>query len=97
VSFEKAPQMYQQLQAGQLDAVFNDLPVTVDSIKDKPGLEIVDQVETGEEYAIAVSKENPELRDAIDGALEEMFDDGTFAEIYTKYFPEQKLPEYASE
>ncbi|MGH2699452.1 MAG: ABC transporter substrate-binding protein [Actinomycetota bacterium] len=97
VSFEKAPQMYQQLQAGQLDAVFNDLPVTVDSIEDKPSLEVVEQVETGEEYAIAVSKDNPGLRDAIDGALEEMFADGSFAEIYTKYFPEQELPEYASE
>jgi polar amino acid transport system substrate-binding protein len=97
VSFEKAPQMYQQLQAGQLDAVFNDLPVTVDSISDKPGLEIVEQIETGEEYAIAVSKENPELTDAINAILEEMFDDGSFAEIYTKYFPEQELPEYASD
>jgi polar amino acid transport system substrate-binding protein len=97
VSFEKAPQMYQQLQAGQLDAVFNDLPVTIDSIDDKPGLEVVEQVETGEEYAIAVSKENPELTEAINGALEEMFDDGTFAEIYSTYFPEQELPEYASE
>jgi polar amino acid transport system substrate-binding protein len=97
VSFEKAPQMYQQLQAGQLDAVFNDLPVTVDSISDKPGLEIVEQIETGEEYAIAVSKDNPELTDAINGILEEMFDDGSFAEIYEKYFPEQELPKYASD
>ena len=97
VSFEKAPQMYQQLQAGQLDGVFNDLPVTVDSIDDKPGLEVVEQVETGEEYAIAVSKDNPELTEAINGALEEMFEDGTFAEIYSTYFPEQELPEYASE
>jgi polar amino acid transport system substrate-binding protein len=97
VSFEKAPQMYQQLQAGQLDAVFNDLPVTIESIADKPGLEVVEQVETGEEYAIAVSKDNPQLTEAINGALEEMFDDGTFAEIYSKYFPEQDLPDYASE
>jgi len=97
VSFEKAPQMYQQLQAGQLDAVFNDLPVTIDSIADKPGLEVVAQEETGEEYAIAVSKDNPELTEAINGALEEMFDDGSFAEIYSSYFPEQELPEYASE
>ena len=97
VSFEKAPQMYQQLQAGQLDAVFNDLPVTLESIADKPGLEVVEQVETGEEYAIAVSKDNPQLTEAINGALEEMFDDGTFAEIYSKYFPEQDLPDYASE
>ena len=97
VSFEKAPQMYQQLQAGQLDAVFNDLPVTIESIADKPGLEVVEQVPTGEEYAIAVSKDNPELTEAINGALEEMFDDATSAEIYTTYFPDQELPEYASE
>ncbi|CAN5640701.1 basic amino acid ABC transporter substrate-binding protein [soil metagenome] len=97
VSFEKAPQMYQQLQAGQLDAVFNDLPVTIESIADKPGLEVMEQIETGEEYAIAVSKDNPELTEAINGALEEMFADGSFAEIYSTYFPEQELPEYASE
>lgn len=97
ISFEKAPQMYQQLQAGQLDAIFNDLPVTIESIKDKPGLEVVEQVETGEEYAIAVSKDNPALREAVDGALQEMFDDGTFAELYKNYFPEQDLPDYASE
>lgn len=98
VSFEKAPQMYQQLQGGNLDAVFNDLPVSLDAIeKQFTDLEVVQQVETGEEYAIAVSKDNPELRDAINGALQEMFEDGTYAEIFQKYFPEQKLPEYASE
>ena len=97
ISFEKAPQMYQQLQAGSLDAIFNDLPVTIESIKDKPGLEVVEQVPTGEEYAIAVSKDNPALLKEINVALKEMFDDGTFAEIYRKYFPEQDLPDYASE
>ena len=97
ISFEKAPQMYQQLQAGQLDAIFNDLPVTIESIKDKPGLEVVEQVETGEEYAIAVSKDNPALLEEINAALKEMFEDGTYAEIYSKYFPEQVLPDYASE
>jgi polar amino acid transport system substrate-binding protein len=97
VEFEKAPEMFNQLQAGQVDAVFNDLPVSLDAIKDSPGLEVVEQIETGEEYAIAVSKENPELKDAIDGAFEEMFSDGTYAEIYKKYFPEQELPSYASE
>ncbi|MGH2700863.1 MAG: transporter substrate-binding domain-containing protein [Actinomycetota bacterium] len=97
ISFEKAPQMYQQLQAGQLDAIFNDLPVTIESIKDKPGLEVVEQVDTGEEYAIAVSKDNPALRDAVDEALQKIFDDGTYAEIFSKYFPEQELPAYASE
>jgi polar amino acid transport system substrate-binding protein len=98
VSFEKAPQMYQQLQAGNLDAVFNDLPVSLDAIeKQFTELEVVQQVPTGEEYAIAVSKDNPELRDALNEALAEIFEDGTYAEIFTKYFPEQELPSYASE
>ena len=97
VSFEKAPQLYQALQAGQLDAVFNDLPVSLSSIEGKDNLQVVEQIETGEEYAIAVSKDNTALKDAINAALEELFADGTFAEIYKKYFPDQELPSYASE
>lgn len=97
VSFEKAPSMYQQLQAGQLIGVFNDLPVSLDAIKGNPDLEVVEQVETGEEYAFAVAKDNPELRDALDEALKKLYEDGTYAEIFNKYFPDQELPEYASE
>lgn len=97
VQFPKAPGMYQALEAGQVVAVFNDLPVSEEAVKGKPDLEIVEQIETGEEYAFAVNKENTALLDAINDALEEMFQDGTYAEIYKKYFPSQKLPEYASE
>jgi polar amino acid transport system substrate-binding protein len=59
VEFEKAPEMYNQLQAGQLDAVFNDLPVSLDVAKKNPDLQVVEQIETGEEYAIAVAKTTP--------------------------------------
>ena len=97
VRFPRAPQMYQALEAGQVDAVFNDLPVTLEAIKGRDQLQVVEQVETGEEYAIAVAKDNPALLEAMNGALEEMFADGSYAEIYKKYFPEQELPEYASE
>lgn len=97
VQFPKAPQMYQALQAGQVEAVFNDLPISLDAIKGKDQLQVVEQVETGEEYAIAVAKDNPELLAAFNEALAEIFEDGTYAEIFKKYFPEQDLPEYASE
>lgn len=97
VQFPKAPQMYQALQAGQVEAVFNDLPVSLDAIKGKDQLQVVEQVETGEEYAIAVAKDNPALLDAFNEALAEIFQDGTYAEIFEKYFPEQELPDYASE
>ena len=97
VDFAQAPPMYQALLAGQVDAVFNDLPVSLDAIKDNDSLEVVEEVETGEEYAMAVSKDNPGLLEAIDNALQELYDDGTYAEIFKKYFPEQPLPDYASE
>ena len=97
VDFAQAPPMYQALLAGQVDAVFNDLPVSLDAIKDNDSLEVVEEVETGEEYAMAVSKDNPGLLEAIDSALEELYEDGTYAEIFKKYFPEQPLPDYASE
>jgi polar amino acid transport system substrate-binding protein len=97
VQFPRAPQMYQALQAGQVVAVFNDLPVSLEAIKGRDELQVVEQVETGEEYAIAVAKDNPALLEAFNEALAEMFEDGTYAEIFQKYFPEQELPEYASE
>ena len=95
VEFPKAPGMYQALLAGQVAGVFSDLPVAIDEVKNKEGLEVVQQVETGEEYAIAVAKDNTALKDAIDAALEEIYTDGTYVEIFEKYFPDQELPDYA--
>ena len=97
VSFPKSPPMYQALEAGQVVGVFNDLPVSLDAISEKPDLQVVEQVPTGEQYAFAVSKDNPALLDAINEALHEIFHDGTYAQIFEKYFPDQKLPDYASE
>jgi polar amino acid transport system substrate-binding protein len=95
VEFNKAPGMYTALQAGQVDAVFNDLPVSLDAISDFPNLQVVEQIETGEEYAIAVAKDNAALKDAINQAMADIIADGTFQEIFEKYFPDQELPSYA--
>ena len=95
VEFNKAPGMYTALQGDTVEAVLNDLPVSLDAITDLPDLEVVEQLETGEEYAIAVAKDNPGLTEAINGALAEMIEDGTFQEIFLKYFPDQELPSYA--
>jgi polar amino acid transport system substrate-binding protein len=96
VSYIKAPDMFNALEAGQLVGVVNDLPVSLDAIKDKPDLKVVQQIETGEQYAFAVNKANTGLLEAVDGALEELLADGTYAQIFQKYFPEQQLPSYAS-
>jgi polar amino acid transport system substrate-binding protein len=96
VSFPKAPTLYQELLSGQVDAVLNDLPVSLDAVKGKPDLKVVQQVETGEQYAIAINKKNPQLTVAINKALDELFKDGTYTQVFEKYFPAQQLPPYAS-
>lgn len=49
-------------------------------------LQIVKEIPTGEQYGIAVSKDNPELTQAVNKALEDMKSDGTMKEIETKWF-----------
>ena len=96
VSFSKAPDMYAALDAGNVDGLVNDLPVSQDAVKTKPDLKVVQQIDTGEQYAFAIAPENKALLDAVNKALEQMLKDGTFAKIFKQYFPGQTLPSYAS-
>ena len=41
----------------------------------------------GEGYAIALPRDRPELRQAINWALDSLSDKGVFAELYLRYFP----------
>lgn len=75
------------VQTGLYQAMVVDLPVAsymlAQSFSD---LQIVKEIPTGEQYGIAVSKDNPELTQAINKALEDMKSDGTMKEIETKWF-----------
>ena len=51
------------------------------------GLKILDTEYAVEEYAAAISKENTELLDAVNAAIEEMILDGTVKSIVEKYIP----------
>jgi polar amino acid transport system substrate-binding protein len=95
VGYTKAPDIFNALEAGQLVGAVVDLPVAEDIAKTKPSLKVVQQIETGEQYAFAVNKANTGLLDAINGAMDELFADGTYASIFKKYFPTQQLPSYA--
>ena len=47
---------------------------------------MVEEIPTGEQYGIAVSKDNPNLTAAINDAIAELQEDGTFAELEEKWF-----------
>lgn len=97
VTFPKAPQMFEALEGGALVGVVNDLPVSLEAIAERPSLQVVEQIETGEEYGIAVQQDKTALLAAIDASLKKLFEDGTYATIFKKYFPQQELPSYAKE
>ena len=75
------------VQTGLYQAMVVDLPVASYMLAQSFSvLLIVKEIPTGEQYGIAVSKDNPELTQAVNKALEDMKSDGTMKEIETKWF-----------
>ncbi len=72
---------------GSYDGLVTDLPVSAYQIKNSfTELQIIEEIPTGEQYGIAISKDNPGLTAAINEALAAMVDDGSMAQIQTTWF-----------
>ncbi|GAA3007397.1 ABC transporter substrate-binding protein [Actinokineospora diospyrosa] len=89
VEFEDSGKQLQAYQAGQVDAVLQDLPVVNEWLK-KQGLgdkyEVGAEIETGAQYGIAVKKGgNPELLKTLNDALDAAIKDGTWAKSYEQW------------
>ena len=84
--FPEGPDAINALRAGQVDAVIIDQPVAQDAVDKQGGVEILEQIPTGELYGFAVAKDNTALLDAMNGALQELKDDGTIEDLYQQYF-----------
>ena len=80
---------FMDLEAGAVDAIAMDEGVAKYQIAGRGDeFVILEQVLAPEQYAIGFNKGNTELRDKVQGALMEMVEDGTFAEISQKWFGE---------
>ena len=78
-----------ELASGSVDAVAMDIVVAEYQLQqrsDGDELEILDYTIADEEYGVGFLKGNTELRDMVQDALYEMKDNGTLAEISTKWF-----------
>ncbi|MEH2025718.1 ABC transporter permease subunit [Nostoc sp.] len=89
-SFDSAPLALQELLNGNVDAVINDAPVTLYAINtgNLQGIKIVQQLLTEEFYGIATAKNSPNLALINDG-LDRVLKNGTYAQIYRKWFKAQ--------
>ena len=68
-----------------IDAAVLDKPVAETYSKDNP-VKVVAEVITGEEYGIAVGKNNQELQAEINAGLAEVIENGTMDQLIEKYF-----------
>lgn len=96
--FRHAGLQVQAMQAGKVDVVLQDLPTVLDWMKTKEDIsndwEVVDKVDTGDQYGYAVKKGNSELLDKLDESLKKAFEDGRWAESYETWIGEapEKTP-----
>jgi ABC-type amino acid transport substrate-binding protein len=84
-TFDTITDAFPALENGQVDAIINDLPVSLVRANQSDGtLKVVQNIPTGEKYGIAFP-EDSDLREPVNKALQEIKDDGTYAKIYEKW------------
>lgn len=80
------------LKAGRTDAVvIDEVVINYYMTKEKGTFKLLEGSLAPEEYAVGVKKGNEELLDKLQSALDEMNEDGTAADISTKWFGEDKV------
>jgi polar amino acid transport system substrate-binding protein len=85
--FPEIDDAYNALLSEQVDAVVNDLPSVQDQADNSNGrLEVVADVNTEEEYGVIFPQGADALREAVNGALQEIKDDGTLNDLYQQWF-----------
>lgn len=75
------------LKTGKVDSVIIDNEPAKAYVKANTGLKILDTEYANEDYAIAIAKDNTELMEKVNTALEELIANGELQKIVDKYIP----------
>lgn len=82
----------QDLMNGRLDVIINDQLLMSYNIKEEDlPVKITSDILNKDEIAMAVKKGNPELVDKLNEELNGMVEDGTYEEIYKKWFDAEPI------
>ena len=91
--FEDLALLLEAVKSGSIDAAINDNTVLLDYADQNPDTEMTTEFETGEQYGFGVAQgENADLIDAVNEAFQKAHDDGTYDQLFEKYFPDLKKP-----
>ena len=83
--FNKYPDIIAALKSGKLECAIIDDQVAKAFVEENSDLKMLDTAYADEDYALCMSKENSELLEKINQALEEMIADGSMQAIIDKY------------
>lgn len=87
VSFDAGGELFVALEAGEIDGILQDKPVNANRAEADDTVTVVETYTTDENYGFAVQEEGKEaLLEAVNEALAELKDEGTFDEIFDKWF-----------
>jgi polar amino acid transport system substrate-binding protein len=88
LSYPSDAELFPALKSGGVDAVLQDLPVNLEHTQGGD-FTIAEEYPTDESYGFAVAEEGSEaLLESVNAQLAELRDNGTYQEIYDKYFTE---------
>lgn len=87
-TYDNAGVLFESVINNQVEAAIYDNAVVLQYIKDNPGAGLIklDSLLTDELYAIAVSKDQPQLLGAINQALKVMQESDVYDQIYAQWF-----------
>lgn len=87
VRYKAGADAVQALKTGKVTAVIIDNEPAKAFVKANEGLKILETSYVDEDYAIAISKDDPELLEDINAALDKLTKDGTIPAIIEEYIP----------
>lgn len=83
--YSKGADAVQALKTGKVDCVIIDNEPAKAFVAEVDGLKILDTEYVVEDYSAVLSKDNPELYDAVNNAIKELIADGTIKGIIDRY------------
>ncbi|MBK5204789.1 MAG: transporter substrate-binding domain-containing protein [Polaromonas sp.] len=86
IEVEKNQEMFSLVDIGRADAAVTGKPAAYQYVRTRPGLRVLEEQLTTEEYGMALRKDTPDLTKAVNGALAKLKTDGTYATLVKKWF-----------
>lgn len=86
VEVEKNQEMFNLVEIGRADAAVTGKPAAKIFAQAKPVLHVLTEQLTTEDYGIAIRKDAPEIRDAVNAALKKIRADGSYDKLVNKWF-----------